>query len=180
MTLKKRNPFVASLLSIIFPGLGQIYNGQLTKGVIFFVVGLVISIASIWLGLYFYGFIVIIIFILLLLVFAAADSFITARKLKKIELNKFNQWYIYLIIFIVINIIDLGPDSFFYPKFYSMPSASMANTLLIGDSLIVNKSAYGMSLPFTNKIFIRRGKPQRGDVVVFISPQNSRRITLSG
>lgn len=36
-----RNPILAAILSVILSGLGQIYNGQITKGVIFIVVQLI-------------------------------------------------------------------------------------------------------------------------------------------
>ena len=36
-----RSPLVAAVLSLIFSGLGQIYNGEITKGVIFIVVQLI-------------------------------------------------------------------------------------------------------------------------------------------
>lgn len=36
-----RNPILAAILSLILSGLGQIYNGQITKGVIFIVVQLI-------------------------------------------------------------------------------------------------------------------------------------------
>lgn len=36
-----RNPILAAVLSVILSGLGQIYNGQITKGVIFIVVQLI-------------------------------------------------------------------------------------------------------------------------------------------
>jgi TM2 domain-containing membrane protein YozV len=36
-----RNPILAAVLSLIVAGLGQIYNGQVTKGVIFIVVQLI-------------------------------------------------------------------------------------------------------------------------------------------
>jgi signal peptidase I len=35
--LKKRKPFLAFLLSLVTPGLGQIYNGQLKKGLSYLV-----------------------------------------------------------------------------------------------------------------------------------------------
>lgn len=34
-----KNPSVATILSFFFPGLGQIYNGQIGKGVLFIVLG---------------------------------------------------------------------------------------------------------------------------------------------
>ena len=36
-----RNPLLAAILSLIIAGLGQIYNGQITKGVIFIVIQLI-------------------------------------------------------------------------------------------------------------------------------------------
>lgn len=36
-----RSPLLAAILSLIFSGLGQIYNGQVTKGVAFIVAQLV-------------------------------------------------------------------------------------------------------------------------------------------
>jgi TM2 domain-containing membrane protein YozV len=36
-----RNPLLAAILSLIVAGLGQIYNGQITKGVIFIVIQLI-------------------------------------------------------------------------------------------------------------------------------------------
>jgi signal peptidase I len=48
----------------------------------------------------------------------------------------------------------------------------MQHTLLVGDCILVNNAAYGVRNPFTNKVWIPIGKPQRGDVVVFIFPQD--------
>jgi signal peptidase I len=60
----------------------------------------------------------------------------------------------------------------FLVQAFSIPSGSMQPTLLIGDYLLVNKFAFGIRNPLTNKIWIPTGKPQRGDVVVFIFPQD--------
>ncbi len=51
-----------------------------------------------------------------------------------------------------------------------MSAGSMENSLFIGDYLMVNKSAYGIRDPFTNKVLIPLGEPQRGDVAVFVFP----------
>ena len=66
---------------------------------------------------------------------------------------------------------------FFQP--FWIPSASMKDTLLIGDFLFVNKMAYGYSehsCPFSMCQFIDGrwfgSQPERGDVIVFRHPVN--------
>ncbi|MBM4295110.1 MAG: signal peptidase I [Deltaproteobacteria bacterium] len=60
----------------------------------------------------------------------------------------------------------------FLVQAFSIPSGSMQPTLLIGDYLLVNKFGYGIRNPLTNKIWISLAQPQRGDIVVFIFPQD--------
>lgn len=62
---------------------------------------------------------------------------------------------------------------FFLFQAFSIPSGSMEKTLLIGDYLLVNKLSYGIRNPLNNKVLIPIGKPERGDVVVFIFPQDT-------
>ncbi len=60
----------------------------------------------------------------------------------------------------------------FLMQAFSIPSGSMEPTLLVGDYLLVNKLSYGIRNPFTNKVWIPLGQPKRGDVMVFIFPQD--------
>lgn len=53
---------------------------------------------------------------------------------------------------------------------YRIPSGSMIPTLLVGDWLFVNKLAYGPHVPGTAINLPGYADPKRGDVVVFISP----------
>jgi signal peptidase I len=68
--------------------------------------------------------------------------------------------------------------SFLFQSF-SIPSAAMMPTLLIGDYIFVSKYAYGythFSLPFSPPLFAGRilpAEPQRGDVVVFRLPKDT-------
>jgi signal peptidase I len=56
---------------------------------------------------------------------------------------------------------------------YRIPSGSMIPTLLVGDWLFVNKLAYGPHVPFTSINLPGYDEPDRGDVIVFVSPNQS-------
>lgn len=50
---------------------------------------------------------------------------------------------------------------------FTIPSSSMDPTLVPGDVILVWRSAYGVTLPFTNRQAIHIRSPRRWDVVVF-------------
>ena len=75
--------------------------------------------------------------------------------------------------FFPILALVLGLRSFVFEPF-RIPSSSMMPTLLIGDFILVNKFAYGLRWPITNKKFLANGEPERGDVVVFRPPHHPR------
>ena len=60
----------------------------------------------------------------------------------------------------------------FIVEAFKIPSGSMEHTLLVGDFLLVNKLAYGAEIPFTHKRLPALREPQRGDVIVFDSPED--------
>lgn len=55
---------------------------------------------------------------------------------------------------------------------FKIPSPSMVPTLRIGDHIFVNKFIYGFRIPFTKIKFLQWNNPKRGDVVVFIFPED--------
>jgi signal peptidase I len=55
---------------------------------------------------------------------------------------------------------------------YKIPSGSMKPTLQIGDHILVTKFNYGVKLPLIRSTLIPIGKPTRGDIVVFIYPED--------
>jgi len=55
---------------------------------------------------------------------------------------------------------------------FKIPSSSMVPTLLVGDHIFVNKFIYGLRPPFTKKHFFQFKTPKRGEVIVFIYPED--------
>lgn len=60
----------------------------------------------------------------------------------------------------------------FVVQAFKIPSGSMKPTLQIGDHLLVNKFIYGVKIPWIRKTLISISEPKRGDVVVFIYPED--------
>jgi signal peptidase I len=57
-----------------------------------------------------------------------------------------------------------------------VPSASMQPTILVGDRLFVNKLAYDLKVPFSTWHLAQWSDPRRGDIVVFYSPYDGKRL----
>ena len=75
---------------------------------------------------------------------------------------------------VVVVLLVLARTSF--ANHYNVPSGSMANTLMPGDRVVVDMTAYGVRVPFTDIVVVPRGTPQRGDIAVFESPVDGTRL----
>ena len=53
---------------------------------------------------------------------------------------------------------------------FQIPSGSMKPTLEVRDFILVNRFAYGIRMPITNKVIIPVSHPEKGDVLVFKPP----------
>jgi len=58
---------------------------------------------------------------------------------------------------------------------FKIPTGSMRPTLQEGDLILVNKFIYGAKIPFTDSRLPAWQEPKRGDVVVFIYPDNPKK-----
>ena len=150
--MKKRNPFIASILSLITPGLGNLYNSQINNFYLFFVTINVFT----WLGtINVFTYLVFTFLGLILRLFSIIHPFLEARKIKEISLNETKKFYLYLIPIIVFGISNHFATS--DPKIatYNIPSRSMLPTLQVSDHFVVKRNYY-----LENKI-------NRGDLVIF-------------
>ena len=75
---------------------------------------------------------------------------------------------------VIAFILAMFIRTFFFQAF-RIPSGSMRMTLIEGDRLLVNKLIYGPLLPLIHTRIPGFSKPQRGDVVVFIYPEDRKR-----
>lgn len=63
----------------------------------------------------------------------------------------------------------------FVVQAFKIPTGSMRITLLEGDLILVNKFIYGAKIPFTKYRLPALREPMRGDVVVFIYPEDLKK-----
>ena len=160
--IKRRNPFSALLLSII-PGLGQIYNGQLRKGLVFLTIDLLVPIILGLTGILnnLNGLVILAVFSLSFIIYRMTDGFTQAKKLINYELKSYNKWYVYLSFVIVLGFVrtflDLPASTGI--QTFKIPTPSMSPTIQPGDRVVASLNYYD-----NNSI-------QQGDIVVFNSPQ---------
>lgn len=167
-----RKPSVAILLSMAATGLGHIYCGRPTKGLILFFISFAFapimvraaqSAASTGVLLMVVGSIVL---MLAVFFYAVVDAGLLARRTgPDYEPREYNRWYLYLLMIAVAvgYPADMsGTIRDHILQAFKIPSASMAPNILPGDHVFLNKVAY------------RRRAPQRGDVVVFVYPDDRR------
>jgi signal peptidase I len=80
------------------------------------------------------------------------------------------RWYGFFFCFVWVPlrsaVIDYNP----------VPTGSMNPTILEGDVVWVNKLAYGLRVPLTQLHLVQWSDPQRGDIVVVLSPRDGTRL----
>jgi signal peptidase I len=77
---------------------------------------------------------------------------------------------IFIIVFVVIPVKSSLAD------WNWVPTGSMNPTILDGDLIYVNKVAYDLRVPLTMHRLAKWSDPQRGDIVIFFSPEDGTRL----
>lgn len=78
---------------------------------------------------------------------------------------KRRRWFLPLVALIVMG--AMVPS---YIRVYQVAGSSDAPSFLVGDRILVNKSAYDIRLPYMDTVILSHSQPQRGDVVMFRTP----------
>jgi len=79
--------------------------------------------------------------------------------------------FLYLPIFLVVFVIR----AFIFQPF-KVVSGSLEPTVMIGDFIGVNQSAYGIRLPLSHKKIFNTGSPKLGDIALFYYPVDQTKI----
>lgn len=162
ITTDPRNGFKAFLLSLLLPGLGQIYNGQPKKAIILF---LLLLLFPLLFGLtrgttFFYGMLLLFVIEIVLRIYIIFDGVKSAKRQKEYILKSYNTWYYYILIAIGMFVILMAYDmqSVLGTQTFKIPSISNNPTFQVGDRLVADMRAY------------KNNEPDYGDIVVFSSP----------
>jgi signal peptidase I len=171
-TKNRRWPWLAVTLSVIMAGLGHIYCGRFVKGLILTFLTYIfvpvlfgtlsVSHSSVRIAVIIISFSV----STVIWLFAIIDSWYTAKRTaENYALKDYNRWYVYVLLVlmgtggstqIAFNVRATLLEAF------RVPSASNYPTIELNDRLLANKLAY------------KNSDPKRGDLIVFLNPENRR------
>jgi signal peptidase I len=170
-----RRPWIAAILSLIMPGLGQVYSGLLPRGLIWMLLCGISSVAGLlilshptaysWTLGCAVGLAQVAIWIA-----GAIDSYRCALRCRAdYELKDYNRWYVYVLLLLMgtgslLSYALNVRDQLIQP--FRIPGASMYPTISPRDHLIAVKNSY------------RDSDPQRGDLVLFTNPNNRREFWI--
>jgi len=160
---KRRNPVIAVLLSILLPGLGQMYNGKFLRGVLlhcgFWLVLIGMGLSGLAFSLY--GLIAIATTAAIAQVLIAIDAAIGARRATALPLRWYNKWWAYVGVLVCAGLI-LEPMIVWGAQYqivgvrtFGIPASSMIPALEPGDCLLARLERY------------RDHLPKRGEVIIF-------------
>lgn len=156
----KKRAVLSFLFSLVLPGLGQMYNGQLKKG-IYFTIGYLIIPSSLLIPATVYPqwrlFNIGVIAILPVIHLTAAGEALRTSITRKKRHCTMYQWYQCLLFsFLAVSVRSAG-YLFFTNKVigaFKIPTPSMEKTLLLGDFLLCDRFKYNHAPPKMNDVVI--------------------------
>ncbi len=173
---RKRYAWVAVLLSLLSAGLGQIYCGKLTRGLLFMCLSaLAIPVTAAMLAndvpahsftLAFGG----LAGLLGIVVISAIDAYrLTRRTASDYERKEYNRLIVYVLLYAMGTGGSLGALLYTRDNLmeaFVVPAATMCPTIRVGDRVLGNKTGYDTA------------HPQRGDIIIFRDPEHWRQARI--
>lgn len=168
--IKKRSPIAAAFFTLLVPGLGHFYCGEIKRGFVCFLVYAFYTTTVFALIKFIPGYAMTIFSVITCFpigMYILIESIIIAVNKKQYVLQFFNKSKYYIAI-ILTSVYFAGPiEDIFTPGSFTTPTGSMQNTVLPGDYFLTNNLVYGIKNPFTGNFLIIYNKPQNGDIVNF-------------
>lgn len=166
---QKRRIWLAVLLSLILPGLGQVYCGRLKRGLILNFLNILPL--PIIIGLFSLSDSPMLIQVVIALVLAGGmvqltaiiDSAFLAKHSAGYQLKDYNSPVVYALLILIVTGGGIGSALYLRDQgleVFRVPTASCYPAIVPNDRILVNKNAYS------------RTDPQRGDLVVHICPSD--------
>jgi len=155
---------IGFLLSILVPGLGQVYNGQLIPGFVLGIGFLAFQFLAVLFRLpfQFRTGVVFLVAVWTLQLAAATHAAVVASRQAKTGALPRHTWRSYAIAAAILGTVVVAhsgsPDRLLPVRAFNMTSKSMSPTLIVGDHVIADMGYY------------RTHSPDRGDVIIFKMP----------
>jgi signal peptidase I len=170
-------PWLAGLLQIVTPGLGNLYSGRPLHGLVLHVavqgIVLFLALALLWLP-WPVNFLIPVAAAIVVTVFVIFDGFRCARAARPgFSLARYNRWHVYILVVAVLAIVVApeqvligSPTRAYVMQTFSTATTSMEPTVLLGDHVVVNKGAYAFS------------EPKRGDIILYRAMERPQTIFM--
>jgi len=166
---RPRRAFLAAVASLA-PPLGHVYAGRPLRGVVLVVAVTLIGIGALLFTLWPVGPTTIVLMVLILVIGCAVpmvDAVLVARRSgKEYRLKPYNRWYVYLLVFAIVVIGGETIKAIVRSQLvqaYRVPAVSMTPTLLVGDHILTDKTAY------------KSRSPKRFELVVYEFPEDRKK-----
>jgi signal peptidase I len=164
----RRSPLVAALLSLLMPGLGQVYVGRPARGAAWFFAILAVEAAALYVILHQPRLWLVALGVaawLAATLFQIGEAAVFARRAAHYQLQRYNRWYVYVALFAVgvalgvASCLMLTRDRATPAGLHSVDSYSMQPTILRGERFLADRNHY------------RHNAPARGEIAVYVHPR---------
>jgi signal peptidase I len=184
--VRARRPWLAALLSLAVPGLGQLYAGRGRRALLLFLllppVELAVHILAVAIPFRMANLVIPAALWLVLRALVARDAALTARTLgADTPVRVFSRWYscvAALLLVVALNTLWAHAYRATLVEAYKISAGSMETTILRGERLLAVKWAYGWRDPLLGRVIFGARRPQRGELVVFRYPEDPSRSFL--
>lgn len=171
--IRPRKPLLALLLSMLLPGLGQLYNGQVNKAIWLFLLVMLLTVPAVtvialylpaaWLVRGLLGGMGL---VMLVWLYSMVDAFRSARRQRHYVLPGWQHSGLYVLVLVCNALAPLLMIHYVRQQWvesFKVPSSSMEPTVMTGDMLFADKryNRPGVKQPV-----------QRGDIAIFVYPND--------